>query len=1228
MEPFEAVKLTEEVESTNKLQVQVLSSKKRKRKSQEEEGEGRAKKPRSAYLLYYFDVHQTMQHERPNQPQSEINKRISESWKRLSVAEKGYYLEKAHSEKEGSDRLSLLNTSKDLPGFRKILPRASRSYLVLADDLQAGSSLAECLNPPSDGNASFPEAGKVRVPLLNNNYEKDTGEVWSAITSPCGSPASKEASVWRSSADPSTNVFSMKECDVGKAVNVSSGVSIEQSQREATHTVAIIPNQNQLEAKALAAVSTLGPLMMVPVAAKEKQSTEAPYKMAVKTYTRRGRGRCVNPRCSFVYVTRHKPIKCPQCGSHLGGKWIPAEKKSPKKDGPVSTSGCQKTTQKERQGKAGASKKQTVSKEIHTRKQAQPAEGIIQTPSKMCVSLQPQIRHVKQIASQKMCNLQGRPVRPILPSYCNRDSGLFQVLAVPTPNRKTPTQNNKALGEQSERFSGLKESTLKQLEQSKQDSPVTSVTSQSISTLSSQPPGMAIVSVVPFKHVNVDSFDLGLSTARGRGHCKNKLCDYMYKNRHKPPVCPKCGCELTQGKKAKSVQMVDPCQPLSPSQKDLQRQSTLQLIRHSLQIPEGEAELQESLALIRDLNSLQIVLVQEGGEGGEDKQEDAAVQSKTLVESGWPQLYESSATQCVLCGKPLYKGDQSTIAGQEECWLLTEMLIQTASLQLKVCLNARCLALHSFTDLHPGLFNIGNRLLVSIDLFLKIRGQIGLGQQPTRAVRTLFDHISTHPVHALSPEESSQIEDFLLVGYWAFESLTLRDYNDMICGICGVAPVLEVSRRYVHNVLELKNLEFTWPETSVSDEVNPDDFWLTMETEAIEQAAFPAEIPITRVDASIIAPFIPPLMRSPTVINTEKDKLTSQARLPAEAPSILVRLIHDGELRPDEMEHLGEEQLRSILERCGVSVAAATGKNDLVSSLVSMCTHVQSGLPTGPPPPGHLTAGKLCKVCPHQVVCGSKCLVRGETARDHVDLLLSSRFWPPVYVGDCARQVALCTDMQYPGTAAGMWGRNQGCFSEPFQKPETVSCPELGETARADEPSAIEDDGGGAAHPRTGSTWRRLAHPPAPPGNREAAPPDHHSMALCKELEHLVGAVTQISHGGSDGGESPWARLRTQRVMSDNPAHYYLYNRLLDFLSSRDIVNEQIERALKACRPGEVVVRDALYRLGVANVANLAQEAELKSGAEEVTGGAEEVTGGAEEVTGGAEMAYQVVLPE
>jgi len=71
-------------------------------------------------------------------------------------------------------------------------------------------------------------------------------------------------------------------------------------------------------------------------------------------------------------------------------------------------------------------------------------------------------------------------------------------------------------------------------------------------------------------------------------------------------------------------------------------------------------------------------------------------------------------------------------------------------------------------------------------------------------------------------------------------------------------------------------------------------------------------------------------------------------------------------------------------------------------------------------------------------VCGSKYIVRGENARDHVDLLVSSRYWPPVYVVDTASSVALCADVCCPGLTSQMWGKNQGCFSDPMEPP-TVS---------------------------------------------------------------------------------------------------------------------------------------------------------------------------------------------
>lgn len=56
-----------------------------------------------------------------------------------------------------------------------------------------------------------------------------------------------------------------------------------------------------------------------------------------------------------------------------------------------------------------------------------------------------------------------------------------------------------------------------------------------------------------------------------------------------------------------------------------------------------------------------------------------------------------------------------------------------------------------------------------------------------------------------------------------------------------------------------------------------------METEVIEQVAFPASIPITKFDASVIAPFFPPLMRGAVVVNTEKDKNLDVQPVPGKA---------------------------------------------------------------------------------------------------------------------------------------------------------------------------------------------------------------------------------------------------------------------------------------------------------------------------------------------------------
>lgn len=512
--------------------------------------------------------------------------------------------------------------------------------------------------------------------------------------------------------------------------------------------------------------------------------------------------------------------------------------------------------------------------------------------------------------------------------------------------------------------------------------------------------------------------------------------------------------------------------------------------------------------------------------------------------------------------------------------MLTANRLQVVTAQVKVCLNLQCLALHSFTDIYTGLFNVGNKLLVSLDLLFTVRNHIKLGEDPKVAVGSILESVQEQTEKTLSPEELSQLQELLCSGYWAFECLTVRDYNDMICGVCGIAPKIEIAHRNAENVLALKNIEFTWPEFLSSSEVNVEDFWSTMETEVIEQVAFPSSIPITKFDASIVAPFFPPLMRGAVVVNTEKDKNLDAHPVPGSG-SALVRLLQEESCKLEQINSYSEEELQYFLTQCSIPWGAADTKDQLCYSLLALYDFVQNGADAKQAPVHH-TGGKIYKVCPHQVVCGSKYIVRGESARDHVDLLVSSRHWPPVYVVDMASSVALCADICCPDLTVQMWGKKQGCFSDPMAPPTCVSCPELLDQHYSVDMTVAEHS---VQHPVTKSTARRIVHTGAEQNSQSDATAQHRSISLCQELEPYSAIITAIN-------DSKTSNVRQRPITFNNATHYYLYNRLMDFFTSREIVNRQIHEIVQSCQPGEVVIRDTLYRLGVAQIKTETEEEE------------------------------------
>ncbi|KAG8438966.1 hypothetical protein GDO86_005230 [Hymenochirus boettgeri] len=1117
------------------------------------------KKPRSAYLLYYYDIYLKVQQEVPHLPQSEINKKISESWKLLSVAEKSLYLERAKLEKEGLDSNIKSGSStmvSDVPGFRKILPR-TEYILIPKRSTDEGKNMDLSLTP-SHGSGIISPLSAVQQNGVHKSLIVNPGKF-------CLSEQSVDSESLAEEGTSFSPVKVVQEVHSGAVFGSYSGtmgdkmsedVVLDDTSFEMGETSPYQPANMVLEDNGEIAVARSDVPTGIPVVTV--------MSIQSATYTRRGRGCCTNPRCSFTYVTRHKPMKCPLCSVFLGGKWVPKlpVKPEPKDPCPVTKERSESTKENKEAVsqllhisppaqveewrvivsdlKTSSNKKEKRNQESTkntaegnpTEKGTETLSAVedIQMKSPIPSSM---VKEVKCIPKYRPALLTSRPIRAILPAPSRTVralSGECSASPLTALNTEIPTTI---------RTAGLKPSTLKQLGHS----------------------------LVP-QAVSQEITDLGLATQRGKGKCKNLLCNYVYTNRHKPKTCPKCGSNLKD--KFENAPKIKECpvivttvlnvrKPLTQSQKDMQRLSTLQLLRKTVQIPENESDLAEAFTIIQELNSSCLVL---------SNARDGTV---TIEQSSWAKFYEYSGEQCQLCGSPLFKGDKDSLAGLQDCWLLTVNQLQMVTVQVKECINARCLALHSFNDIFTGLFNVGNKLLVTLDILFSIRNQIKLGEDPRVFISNVLALIKEHSDFT-SPELLDSVHDLLICGYWAFECLTVRDFNDMICGVCGVAPKVEIAQRNVENTLTLSNIEFTWPEFLTSNEVNLEDFWSTLENEVLEQAAFPSSIPISKLDASIIAPFFPPLMRGPVVFNSESYKNPEVQKVPGNG-SALVKLLQEGSLKLDQLSLHSTEELQKILISCGIPFSETETKDSMCYSILALSEYVQNGTQFKQPP-SHLTAGKVYKVCPHQVVCGSKYIVRGESPRDHVDLLASSRHWPPVYVVDMATQVALCADLCYPSLTQQMWGKNQGCFSNPSQPPKHVSCPELLDQHYSVDVMVNETS---ILHPVTKSASRKIVHSVAEQKGTCDPTSRHHSLTWCRELEPYSAIISAI-------GDSKTSNTRHNQINFDNATHYYLYNRLVDFLTSRDVVNRQIHDIVQSCQPGEVVIRDALYRLGVAQI--------------------------------------------
>ena len=89
-------------------------------------------------------------------------------------------------------------------------------------------------------------------------------------------------------------------------------------------------------------------------------------------------------------------------------------------------------------------------------------------------------------------------------------------------------------------------------------------------------------------------------------------------------------------------------------------------------------------------------------------------------------------------------------------------------------------------------FNISNKLFVTLDLLLEMRSHVEQGEAVHNCAHSIIEASSfCGESLPLTEQERWYIERKLYDGYFAFEALTARDWDQGVCGICGCAPVFE-----------------------------------------------------------------------------------------------------------------------------------------------------------------------------------------------------------------------------------------------------------------------------------------------------------------------------------------------------------------------------------------------------------------------------------------------------
>lgn len=147
------------------------------------------------------------------------------------------------------------------------------------------------------------------------------------------------------------------------------------------------------------------------------------------------------------------------------------------------------------------------------------------------------------------------------------------------------------------------------------------------------------------------------------------------------------------------------------------------------------------------------------------------------VEGSWPSLFQPSVDNCGLCESPLgrlinHPGQQSNSA-----YLVTELNpFKKVDVKVRVCQSKQCMAIDQPFPADIGLFNICDKVLVSLDIMLEFREYFRRGHPLANVIMSKMSVLRLKCREEYSPTDSqlAYIKDLLYNGFYCFEMITIH----------------------------------------------------------------------------------------------------------------------------------------------------------------------------------------------------------------------------------------------------------------------------------------------------------------------------------------------------------------------------------------------------------------------------------------------------------------------